>query len=345
MNGKKNTIYDIAAEAGVSIATVSRVLRGENTVTEKTKKRVQDVILRLNYQPSAIARGLTQRHSKTLGIALPRLDNPHYSLFYKGAYDEALKAGYTLLVFSWEKMKDANWDPAGMLVERRLDGVAIYTDYASGEDASNELNALRAIRQYMPVVLIGHNLPTKEYPSVTIDLKECVSLMVEHLASLGHERIALLGGLRDMQTEGTRDAGYFEALKRAKLPFVSDYRVYGDCTPEGGQTALNELLERLIPSQWPTAVIAANDLTAMGAICAAEAHGLRVPEDMAIVGCDNLFFGAYMHPSLTSIDTHQTYIGCRAVQMLLDESLQTEEHVPCQLILRESSGGRRGATR
>ena len=197
----------------------------------------------------------------------------------------------------------------------------------------------------MPVVLIGHNLPTKEYPSVTIDLKECVSLMVEHLASLGHERIALLGGLRDMQTEGTRDAGYFEALKRAKLPFVSDYRVYGDCTPEGGQTALNELLERLIPSQWPTAVIAANDLTAMGAICAAEAHGLRVPEDMAIVGCDNLFFGAYMHPSLTSIDTHQTYIGRRAVQMLLDESLQTEEHVPCQLILRESSGGRRGATR
>ena len=231
MNGKKNTIYDIAAEAGVSIATVSRVLRGENTVTEKTKKRVQDVILRLNYQPSAIARGLTQRHSKTLGIALPRLDNPHYSLFYKGAYDEALKAGYTLLVFSWEKMKDANWDPAGMLVERRLDGVAIYTDYASGEDASNELNALRAIRQYMPVVLIGHNLPTKEYPSVTIDLKECVSLMVEHLASLGHERIALLGGLRDMQTEGTRDAGYCEALKRANLPFVSDYRVYGDCTP------------------------------------------------------------------------------------------------------------------
>ena len=113
----------------------------------------------------------------------------------------------------------------------------------------------------------------------------------------------------------------------------------------GDRRALDELLERLIPSQWPTAVIAANDLTAMGAICAAEAHGLRVPEDMAIVGCDNLFFGAYMHPSLTSIDTHQTYIGRRAVQMLLDESLQTEEHVPCQLILRESSGGRRGATR
>ena len=92
-------------------------------------------------------------------------------------------------------------------------------------------------------------------------------------------------------------------------------------------------------------MFAVSDVYAMELMRFFQAHGLRVPEDMAIVGCDNLFFGAYMHPSLTSIDTHQTYIGRRAVQMLLDESLQTEEHVPCQLILRESSGGRRGATR
>lgn len=338
---KRHTIYDIAEEAGVSIATVSRVLRGENTVTDKTRKRVEDVIMRLNYQPSAIARGLTQRHSRTFGIILPKLDNPHYARFFKAAYDEAAKAGYAMLLFPLEAMKDAKQNLSDVLAERRLDGVVMYTEYIGEEDRREQLDLIEAIRQYMPVVMIGSSTQVRNLPSVTIDLSECVRMLVRYLAEQGHERIALLGGFREKETACTRDAGYREALKEARLPYISDYRVFGKCTTEDGEAGMNELLDKLIPSQWPTAVIAANDLVALGAIHALEVRGKRVPEDMTVVGCDNLFFDVYIRPSLTSVNTRQDYIGRRAVQMLLDETQRGTETVPCELIVRESSAVRR----
>lgn len=340
MAGGRHTIYDIAEEAGVSIATVSRVLRGEASVTEKTRKKVESVILRLNYQPSAIARGLTLRHSSTYGIILPKLDNPHYALFFKGAYDEAMKAGYAMSLFPWEAMKTAPQSLSDMLAERRLDGVVVLIEYVDEDELRKQMAMLEAVRRYMPVVLIGSCAPSAEYPSVTIDLAKCVYMVVEHLVSLRHERIALLGGFQENANAGTRDAGYREALQAARLPYISDYRAFGRCTAEDGEARMNELLDKLIPSQWPTAVIAANDMVALGAIRAVEVHGKRVPEDISIVGCDNLFFSAYMHPTLTSIDTHQDYIGRRAVRMLLNESEQTAERVACELIPRESSAPR-----
>ncbi|MBQ3079254.1 MAG: LacI family DNA-binding transcriptional regulator [Clostridia bacterium] len=331
------TIYDIANAAGVSIATVSRVLRGENTVTEKTRKKVEDVILRFNYQPSAIARGLTLKHSKTFGIVLPRVDNPHYALFFKGAYDEAMKAGYSMLLFPWEAMQDSHESLASVVAERRLDGVIYLMEYAGEEDMNKQIEVLEAVKKYMPVTLIGTTQLKGRYPSVTIDLSECVKMAVEHLASLGHERIALIGGFSEKDAVSSRDAGYREALSYARLPYISSYRAFGRCTAEEGEMRMNEMLDSLIESQWPTAVIAANDIVALGVIHSVQAHGRRVPEDVSVIGCDDLFFDSYMQPALSSIHTNQDYIGRRAVQMLLDESIRTDEKVACTLVIRNSS--------
>ncbi len=335
MSTGKHTIYDIAAEAGVSIATVSRVLRGEASVTEKTRKKVESVILRLNYQPSAIARGLTLRHSKTFGIVLPKVDNPHYALFFKGAYAEAMNAGYAMSLFPWEAMRSASQNLSEILAERRLDGVIICLEYINDDDLREQQSVLEAVRQYMPVVLIGCYAPFEQYPSVTINLSDCVRTAVEHLSNMGHERIALVGGYPETETRNTRDTGYREALTAARLPYIADYRVFCKCTSEDGEACMNDMLAGLKPSQWPTAVIAANDMVAIGCIRAIESHGRSVPADISVIGCDNLFFGPYMRPALTSIDTKQDYIGRRAVNMLLEDNVAAET-VPCELICRES---------
>lgn len=336
MTNGRCTIYDIAKEAGVSIATVSRVLRGENSVTEKTRKKVEGVILRLNYQPSAIARGLTLRHSKTFGIVLPRIENPHYALFFNGAYHEAMQAGYIVSLFPWETMQESEQSLSDILAERRLDGAIYCMEYADDADFDKQKRILEAVSNFMPVVLIGSNTLGAQYPSVTVDLRECVLNAMEYLVEYGHERIALIGGLQEKDGLSARDEGYRYALQRARLPFISDYRAFCRCTAEEGERSMSEMLDALIPSQWPTAVVAANDMVALGVISAIRARGKRVPEDFSVIGCDNLFFGSFVTPALTSIDIKQEYIGRRAVQMLLNENARGNERVESEIVKRAS---------
>ena len=155
MNSESVTIYDIASEAGVSIATVSRVLRGEANVSESTRKKVQDVIDRRNYRPSSIARGLTSKTTHSLGIILPKLLNPHYAMIFTGAQEEARKLGYTMSLFPWSSLDTREYNPAAMLAERRLDGLIVCVEYLPPDHDVQVLSALRDLRQYMPVFLIG----------------------------------------------------------------------------------------------------------------------------------------------------------------------------------------------
>ncbi|MCE5344286.1 MAG: LacI family transcriptional regulator [Eubacteriales bacterium] len=336
MEIERKTIYDIAEHAGVSIATVSRVMRGETGVSAKTRRKVEEVITRYNYQPSAYARGLTQKHTKTYGIILPKLANPNYVMLFEGAYDEAAANGYAMSLFPWENMNDAGLDVVEVLSERRLDGVIICLEFIGADELETWRNKLTAIRQYMPVVLTGTMPPGLDFPSVTVDLSECVHKSVEYLAKLGHERIALLGGFDEQLMPYSRDASYRKALEEAHLPMVDQYRVFGRCTVEDGKRQLDEMLSHLVPSQWPTAIIAANDMVAFGVLHAAEGRGLRMPEDLSVIGCDDVFYTEYSNPPLTSMRTRQTEIGCRAVQMLLDESVRGQETLPCELIVRRS---------
>lgn len=335
MDKHNHTIYDIAESAGVSIATVSRVLRGKSTVSEKTRRRVEAVIRSCNYQPSAYARGLSQSHTKTYGIILPKLLNPNYVLLFEGAYDEAAKNGYVMTLFPWENMNKAGLDLVEVLSERRLDGVLICLEFISRREQADWMRKLAALRQYMPVVLLGSMHEPTEYPSVMNNLSECVQMTMKYLSELKHEKIALLGGFDERDIPFSRDEGYRQGLRDARLPYVDDYRVFGFCTVEDGKRQMNTLLNNLKPSQWPTAIIAANDMVAMGAMQAAQERGLRIPEDLSVTGCDDTFYAKSTRPMLTSIQTHQAKIGRRAVQLLLGGE-SAREIIPCEMVLRES---------
>lgn len=317
MGSDNVTIYDIASDAGVSIATVSRVLRGEANVSEATRKKVQDAIDRRNYRPSSIARGLTSKTTHSLGIILPKLLNPHYAMIFTGAQEEARALGYTMSLFPWSSLDTREYNPAAMLAERRLDGLVVCVEYLPPDHEEQVLAALQDLRQYMPVVLIGCVPPSYDFPAVTNNSAAMMQEIVKYLTSLGHERIAFIGGVEEDTDPLRRDVGYENGLRDARLPYTASYRVYCRGTAEDGSAALNGMLASLKPEYWPTAVIALNDLVAMGCMAAARDRGLSVPDRLSVVGCDNLFCAPYLSPPLTSINTHQQRTGARAVQLLI----------------------------
>ena len=329
------TIYDVAAEAGVSIATVSRVLRGEDTVSAATREKVEAVIRNQNYRPSGIARGLAGSATKTLGIVLPRLANPFYATLFTGAEEETRRQGYILCMFHGSAFGTGSLDLAQQLTERRLDGAVIYEEYQPTAEKERQLSSIERLREYMPVVLIGCVPPEADFPGVLMDHAALVRQIVRYLVSMGHERIAMIGGFEADTYPLRRDVGYMEGLREARLPFSENYRVYGSGTPECGRDGMSRILENLRPAYWPTAVIALNDFVAMGVYAAAKEHGLVLPRDLSVVGCDNLASGAFLTPSLTSVDLHQRAIGARAVQMVISGE-STREHARWDLIERDS---------
>ena len=317
MNSENVTIYDIASDTGVSIATVSRVLRGEASVSEATRRKVLDAIDRRNYRPSSIARGLSSRTTHSLGIVLPGLLNPHYAMIFTGAQEEARNLGYTMSLFPWSGLDTREYSPAAMLAERRLDGLIVCVECLPPDHDERVLSALQDLRQYMPVVLIGCVPPSWDFPSVSGNNAAMAEEIVRYLASLGHEKIAFIGGVRENHNPLRRDVGYENGLRDARLPYVSSYRVYCRGTAEDGAAAFTGMLSSLKREYWPTAVIALNDLVAMGCMASARDLGLGIPEQLSVIGCDNLFCTPYLVPPLTSINTHQQRTGARAVQLLI----------------------------
>ena len=318
LNGKA-TIYDIASDAGVSIATVSRVLRGETNVSAATREKVQRAIDRRNYRPSVIARGLTGKTTHSLGIILPKLLNPHYAMIFTGAQEEASARGFALSLFPRSSLDTDAYNPATMLAERRLDGVIVCVEYLPADHDHKVLAALEELKRFMPVVLIGCVPPWYDFPAICNNNAAMTKEIVSYLVSLGHERIALVGGIEGDTDPFRRDIGYMEGLREARLPFTDSYRVWGGGTPESGLAGLNGILNNLKPSFWPTAVIALNDLVAMGCYSAAVSHGLTLPRDLSVIGCDNMVAAPYLSPPLTTVDLHQRETGARAVKMLLGE--------------------------
>ncbi len=315
MSTSGSTIYDIAAEAGVSITTVSRVLRGSGAVSAATKQKVEAVIARHNYHPSAIAQGMTSKKTYTLGMILPKLLNPNYAMIFTGANDEARRSGHLISLFPWSSLSDER--PALSLANRRMDGLIVCVEYLSPEGNERLLETLKELRQYMRIVLIGCVPSYYSYPTISYPMAEIMRKSVSYLVGLGHEKIAFIGGTEEDRDEQRRDVGYTQGLQEAHLPCTASYRAFCKGTAEAGEAALEDMLSSLLPAYWPTAVIALNDLVAMGCMNAARKRGLKLPEDLSILGCDNLFCAPYLSPALTSIDMRQQELGANAVRLLL----------------------------
>ena len=342
---KKTTIYDVAKVAGVSTATVTRVMSGSEKVSKITREKVQNVIAELNYTPSTIAKSLEQGQSRTIGVILPDITNPYYAELFTAAEQEAKRNGYSVCVYQLQDQELVAEKMVKELIECRFYGAFFVGGI--GELHSPELiDALQQLSAYMPIVALCP--PKNNFNCICLynDLENCVAKAVYHLHSLGHKRIAFLGGSVQVNGAGARGEGFLRALHELGLEENPAYYHEDAYTCENGERTIMRLLSGIEREQWPTALVAFNDLVALGAIKQLKKLGLSIPEDMAIIGCDNQFFAAYTDPPLTTMDLHPTEHATSAIQELLRarERYTKPFHVcrEATLVIRESCGAKLG---
>ncbi|MBQ8092152.1 MAG: LacI family DNA-binding transcriptional regulator [Clostridia bacterium] len=342
MNEKAPTIYDVAERAGVSIATVSRVLTG-GSASSSSRTKVEEAISALGYKPSAPIR----QDTRVIAMVLSPQTSPYYASMCEGATAEALRAGYLPVLYSYpdttpiERITDdllAN-KPAGAL----LAGFAV--EQSLRQDVTR--SCLLRIQQAMPLVAIGPPIEGIECARLTSDPSQCVRKSMAHLTMLGHRRIAFIGGDRSARFSNIREAAYHEEAERLGCVVRPDYVALTGVNAPAGELAINILLGSIPQKEHPTAIFAINDLVALGAIAQLHRHNIRIPEDIAIVGCDNTFFAPSLTPSLTTVDLHPRAHGRSAVAELIaaiqgSHTISFNNNVECSLVIRESCGAHLG---
>lgn len=339
MNERVN-IFDIAKEAGVSIATVSRVMAGSDKVRPATRDKVMRIVQKYNFSPSMIAAGLSKRKSRTLGMILPLIDNPFYTQMWISAQREAARERYTMILYQVERGTLLTQEFIDELIGRRLDGFVITDDITDESSKASVAECVRQLLRYMPVVAVTPSKSAFDCPTFSSDLAGAMRMSIRHLARLGHERIAMLGGNQIGDVPNTREFSYLSEMRELGLakhiyPFTR-----GE-SPSEGELAVNRLLTQLAVDRAPTALVVFNDITALGAIKQLKKMGYRLPDDMAIVSCDNLFFAPYTEPPLTSVDLKVEDTVSRAIQLLAHAGgplAPFEQTFAPILVVRESCG-------
>ncbi len=304
------TIREVAASARVSVATVSRVVSGSpHRVSEGTRNRVLAAVERLQYQPNLVARGLKKRVTHTIGLIVPDISNPFFPAIARGIEDVANRAGLAVLLCNTDEDLGKERSYLTLLRKRMVDGLIFATVGANTE----HLRMLR--RQHIPAVLIARAPDGVEIDAVLVDNRRGAREATEHLLRLGHQRIAFIGGPATVSPAKERHAGYRDALGGAGVRADPLLVVDGAFRAEGGAAAVGELLRRGVRF---TAIIAGNDLMAIGAMEELRRRGRRLPEDVAVVGFDDIMFASLVEPPLTTVAQPTYRMGALAMERLLD---------------------------
>ena len=333
------TLKDLAGELGLSITTVSRALAGYSDVAASTRQRVLQAAEEMGYVPDATARRLQKGRTDTIGFIIPthgpRFSDPFFSELLSGIGNEAARHNFDLLVST--RPPDTPEEDAAYrrIVEGRLvDGLLVVRTRV-GDRRIDYLSRIG-----FPFVAFGRSDLEVDFPYVDEDGKLGLELVTDHLIALGHRHLAFISAPNGLMFCRARRAGMEAALERHGLALRQEYLVGSDLTQQGGFRAMNQLLDLTPP---PTAVIACNDLSALGAISAAQKRGLIVGRDIAITGFDDIPLAEHSHPSLTTVRQPIYDIGRQTCDMLIrlirGEEV-AERHVLLQpeLIIRESSG-------
>jgi LacI family transcriptional regulator len=326
------TLKDVAERAEVSTATVSHVINETRFVSEELKARVYQAMRELNYRPNAIARSLRRRKTHNLGMIVPDISYPFLAEVARGVEDAGFELGYNVILCDSDGDLEMEANTIELLQEKKVDGIIFV---AAGESSSH-VQAL--IEQGMPVVVCDRELPGVEVDTVIADNVGSGYQATEHLIGLGHRRIGCIAGPQELGISHKRVEGYKQALEQHGLPLREESTVRGDFRCQGGYEVMRELLALDEP---PTAVFACNDLMAMGAICAASQKKLRIPQDVAIVGCDDIALASFTNPSLTTVAQPKHEMGAAAVEMLVERIKDkskppTRRLLPTELVIRDS---------
>ena len=334
-------LEEIARLAGVSRSTVSRVINGDARVSDASRARVQEVIQTHDYHPNAAARSLASRRSGIIGLLIPReIEWIFTDLFFPQVIKSISSAcnaadlNLMLLMESSESDEAAQRLFNRVVGGRYLDGIIVVSNVIE-EPLVEMLD-----RHHFPFVLVGRH-PSRDLSWVDVDNRTASRAAVEHLLGHGHHRIGMIAGAPNLIATLDRRDGYHDALLHADLSLDPELDVSGNFTEMGGYAAMRRLLT--LPGERPTAVFSASDLMAFGAMRAIEEAGLRIPEDIAIVGFDGVARGAKILPSLTTVSQPVAGLGVEAVAMVqqrieLPGQPPMHRYLPTELTLRESCG-------
>lgn len=324
-------IREVARLAKVSTATVSRTINGSDKVTPETKERVQRAIDELKFYPNTWARALGSGRSSLYGLIISDITNPFFPELVKSFEDVAVQNGQDVLV------ANTNYDPARMevcvsrMLQRKVDGVAVMTSEMD-DRLITEFESRR-----IPLVFLDTGVAEKLASNIAVDYAAGVDASVEHVTSLGHTEIAFISGPQTLRSARVRREAFIGSLQRKGIhPGMVEE---GNHQAEGGQEAMARLLAR---GRRPTAVLASNDMTAIGALGAIHERGLRIPEDISVVGFDDIQISRFTQPALTTVRLSREEIARLAFRALYgmrqDGGGGAEYAVVPRLVVRQSSG-------
>lgn len=306
-NRRSITIHDVAAAAEVSVSTVSRVLNDKDDVAAETYERVQQVIAELGYVSSLAARGMRSRRTNVIGLIMPDVVSLYSAAILQGVNQAIAQLDYDLLVYtngSVRKNRSASQETyfVSLLNGSITDGVIVVTPVATKFSTT------------APIVAIDPNNESPECPVIISTNRNGAIQAINYLTGLGHRRIGFITGRPELVSASRRLQGYRDGLAAAGIPVDEGLIQSGDYSTETAMTCAERLFALKCP---PTAIFAANDQTAIGVYQAAQKYGLRIPEDISIIGFDNLREAAYLNPPLTTIDQFIPKMGASAVEMIV----------------------------
>lgn len=321
------TIYDIAKKLNLSTATVSRVLNGVNhPVSEETKRRIFEAARELDYRPNSIAKSLSKGRTQTIAILLPSITNDFYTQFVDIIDEHVSKAGYCTFLCNTHRDIDRESWFVNTLIERRVDGVLFCpTRMKPGDNAQNLKNVDQLCRNHIPVVAIGSHF--ERVSRVYVDTFKGAHMAADYLISLGHRVIGFIDGL-PAGTSRRRYRGYMAALRQSGIEPGDTWVCHGDLTFESGLCCALELMD----TAHPTAILTVNNRMAVGVLTAARQKGLRVPDDLSVIGFDDSPVSELVYPQLTVVRQPLEEIGRSVARLLSDQIIHKTDPETVRLL-------------
>lgn len=328
------TITDIANEAGVSVATVSRVINGNAKVMPETRDRVIEAIRKYNYKPNAWGRNLRKRESRSILIFLPNITNPYYAAIVSGIENTARKNNYSTILCITDSNEDKESEFSEMLVSGRADGAIFLATFMDN-------SMLSKLAKKYPIVQCCEYCLDESIPHVSIDNFTASRQVVEYLIKLKHKNIGFIGSTNKYISTRQREDGYMVAMRNAQLEVYSTNIAYADddYSFNSGLRAAHKLFSQI---HRPSAIFCISDVIALAAIKAAHENGLRVPEDVSIIGFDDVDYASIFNPMLTTVNQPCYSMGVSSANTLLKLINGRDDvssiHLNHKLIIRESTG-------
>jgi LacI family transcriptional regulator len=333
---RRITIKDVAREAGVSPQTVSRAINDKGEICPETRERVLRVAERLGYRPNSVARSLATRRTLNVGLVVPDVSNPFFASVARGILDAAQGASYNVFLCNTDENAERELGAIHSLEAQRVDGMIVCSSRLP------EQKLVEVADRYQPLVLVNRRIDRPQAGCVMVADARAMEQAVDYLLELGHRQIGLLAGPAQSHSGKERIKGYQRAMQVHNITPLPSWQIH--CPPqlEGGQVAAHHLLQQ---APELTALVAYNDLVAIGALRACAELGLGVPKDCAIVGCDDVLLAALVSPALTTIRIPTYELGQRAMGLLLDMIGSDRPHqdtgpiiVSPHLVFRDSVG-------